>query len=93
METTTKTTERTKPRTITGVVVSDKMSKTRVIELRRSAMHRLYHKNLKLKRRVFIHDEKNLSKTGDKIIAMSVRPMSKNKAYRLLKVVEKRVAE
>lgn len=82
-----------KKRLIRGVVVSDAMSKTRVIEIKRSQKHRLYHKGLVRGRRLFIHDEKNESKVGDKVLAISTRPLSKNKSHRLYKIVEKRVAE
>jgi small subunit ribosomal protein S17 len=89
--TTSTPTERTKARIIEGVVVSDKMDKTRVIEIRRTVQHGLYHKRQVKKSRLFIHDEKNVSKLGDRIQAVSSRPLSKNKAFRLVKVVEKKV--
>ncbi len=76
------------PRGLVGVVVSDKMSKTRVIEVRNTLRHSLYHKNLVFKKKFFIHDEKNESKVGDKIMAVPTRPLSKNKNFRLLKVIE-----
>lgn len=78
---------------IRGIVVSDKMTKTRVIELKRSKKHRLYQKALVRNTRLFIHDEKNESKMGDVVEAISVRPLSKHKAFRLVKIVEKRVVE
>ena len=76
-----------------GVVVSDKMNKTRVIEVKHTTRHGLYQKNLIKQGRFFIHDEKNESKAGDTVSAVSVRTLSKNKSFRLLKVIEKRVAE
>lgn len=72
---------------IRGVVVSDKMNKTRVIEIERTKQHRLYKKKQVSSRRLFVHDEKNESKVGDFIVATSVRPLSKNKSFRLLKVL------
>ncbi|MBM4303465.1 MAG: 30S ribosomal protein S17 [Deltaproteobacteria bacterium] len=78
---------------VRGVVVSDKMTKTRVIELKRTQNHRLYHKKLIHQKRLFIHDEKNESKIGDVVMAESTRPLSRHKAFRLIKIVEKRVAE
>ena len=78
---------------VKGVVVSDKMLKTRVIEVRRTQDHRLYHKKLIHQKRLFIHDEKNESKLGDVVMAESTRPLSRHKSFRLIKIVEKRVAE
>lgn len=74
---------------VTGVVVSDKMQKTRVIEIKGSKQHGLYHKKIVRKRRLFVHDENNTSKVGDTIIAQSIRPLSKNKSFTLVKVVER----
>lgn len=84
---------RTHRQVLRGVVVSDKMNKTRVIEVKHTTRHGLYHKNLIKQGRFFVHDEKNESKTGDTISAVSVRTLSKNKSFRLLKVLEKRVVE
>ena len=78
---------------IRGVVVSDKMLKTRVIEVKRTYDHPLYHKKLIHQKRLFVHDEKNESHTGDVVLVASTRPISKNKNFRLLKIVEKRVQE
>lgn len=82
-----------KKQVVKGVVVSDKMSKTRVIEVTREHPHPLYAKKTERHTRLFVHDEKNESKTGDLIIAVSTRPLSKHKSYRLSKVVEKGLAE
>lgn len=78
---------------IKGVVVSDKMTKTRIIEVKRSHDHSLYHKKLTHQKRLFIHDEKNESKVGDVVVAASSRPLSKHKSFRLIQIVEKRVSE
>jgi small subunit ribosomal protein S17 len=78
---------------IRGVVVSDKMDKTRVIEIKRMTRHGLYHKGIVRSTRFFVHDEKNESKIGDTIIAVSSRPLSKQKNFRLVKIAEKRVAQ
>ena len=75
--------------TIRGIVVSDKMTKTRVIEIKHTKKHGLYHKNLIRKTRVFIHDEKNESKVGDVVLATSCRPLSRHKNFELAKVVER----
>jgi len=78
---------------IRGVVVSDKMNKTRVIEIKRSLRHSLYHKNVTRSSKVFIHDEKNESRVGDLVTAVATRPLSRHKQFTLLKVVEKRVEQ
>ncbi len=76
---------------ITGVVVSDKMNKTRIIETKRSQQHRLYHKGVARSNRIFVHDEKNESKIGDLITAVSTRRLSAKKNFQILKI-EKRAA-
>lgn len=76
-----------------GIVVSDKMHKTRVVEVQRSRTHSLYHKKLHRNSRIFVHDEKNASRQGDTVIAISTRPLSRHKHFRLLRVVNKRVEE
>jgi len=87
----TEVTQKKTRQTIKGTVVSDKMSKTRVIEVNRNVRHRLYHKNIKQSIRFFVHDEKNEAKVGDVILAASTRPLSRHKTFRLVKVLEKRV--
>ncbi len=75
--------------TITGVVVSDKMDKTRVIETKRSQPHRLYRKGVIRSARIFVHDEKNESKIGDLVTVVSTRRLSAKKNFKLVKI-EKR---
>jgi|GEM_PF-1477852 len=75
---------------LTGVVVSDKMDKTRVISVRRMIRDRLYHKASHEQHKFFIHDEKNTSRTGDTVEAVSCRPLSRHKSFRLVKVIQKR---
>lgn len=74
---------------IRGVVTSDKMNKTRVIQVKRRLSHGLYQKALIRTSKFFIHDEKNESKVGDLVLAVSTRRLSKNKAFRLSKILEK----
>ena len=76
---------------ITGVVVSDKMNKTRVVETKRSQQHRLYRKSVIRGTRIFVHDEKNESKVGDLVTAISTRRLSGNKNFQMVKI-EKRAA-
>ncbi|RLD17271.1 MAG: 30S ribosomal protein S17 [Caldiserica bacterium] len=72
-----------------GIVVSDKMNKTRVVELIRVKSHPLYDKVIKKKKKVYVHDEKNESKIGDKVKIIESRPLSKLKRWRLIEVVER----
>lgn len=75
--------------TITGVVVSDKMNKTRVVETKRSQQHRLYRKGVTRGTRILVHDEKNESKAGDLITAISTRRLSGNKSFQMVKIEKK----
>lgn len=68
-----------------GKVVSDKMSKTIVVEIVQRKMHPIYHKYLKVSRRVKAHDEREESKLGDKVKIIESRPISKEKDGCLLK--------
>jgi small subunit ribosomal protein S17 len=85
--------KRNRPQVVRGVVVSDKMNKTRVIEIKRTVRHDLYHKSLLRGTKLFVHDEKNQSKAGDVVMAIGTRPMSKNKSFKVIKVVQERAAE
>jgi small subunit ribosomal protein S17 len=89
----TSETKRKRSQTIRGVVVSDKMNKTRVIQIKRTVSHGLYYKTQVKGTKLFIHDETNQSKIGDLVIAVATRPLSRNKSFRLVKVVQARVAE
>lgn len=76
--------------TIRGVVVSDKMDKTCVVEVRRNVRHKLYQKSVFRRAKFFVHDEKNEAKQGDLVIAIATRPLSRNKNFTLKKILEKR---
>lgn len=73
-----------------GVVVSDRMNKTRVIEVGRTIRHPLYHKRLRRQSRIFVHDESNESHMGDTILAVACRPLSRHKYFRIASIVEKK---
>lgn len=81
--------ERTLRKTRVGKVVSDKMDKTVVVAIEDSVKHPLYKKVIKHTVRLKAHDENNMSKTGDKILIMETRPISKDKRWRLVEIVEK----
>ncbi|EKJ88679.1 small subunit ribosomal protein S17 [Leptospira meyeri] len=75
--------------TIQGVVVSDAMEKTVVIEIITRKVHPRFKKIMTRTSRVKIHDEKNECQVGDRVIAVETRPLSKQKHHKLVKVIEK----
>ncbi|WKC85396.1 30S ribosomal protein S17 [Borreliella lusitaniae] len=72
-----------------GIVVSDKMSKTIVVEIVQRKMHPIYRKYLKVSKKVKAHDDKEVSKIGDKVKIIETRPISKDKRWSLVEVLEK----
>lgn len=79
-----------KPRrqnTKVGVVVSDKMEKTRTVAVQRSVRHPFYKKIIRRTSTFHAHDEKNVSKTGDTVKIVETRPLSKLKRWRLVEVI------
>ena len=72
-----------------GVVVSDKMDKSIVIKVERKMKHPIYGKFLKRSTKFMAHDEKNECRIGDRVRIMETRPLSKNKCWRLIEIVEK----
>jgi small subunit ribosomal protein S17 len=68
-------------RKLQGVVVSDKMQKTRVVAITRLKKHPRYKKYFKVTRRFKVHDEKNEYKVGDKVVIEETRPLSKEKRW------------
>ncbi|WP_020668417.1 30S ribosomal protein S17 [Amycolatopsis nigrescens] len=72
-----------------GYVVSDKMSKTIVVELEDRKKHARYAKVLRSTSKVKAHDEENTAGVGDKVILMETRPLSATKRWRLVRIVEK----
>ena len=72
-----------------GKVVSDKMQKTIVVAIEELVQHKLYKKAVKRTVKFKAHDENNDAKVGDKVSIMETRPLSKDKRWRLVKIVEK----
>ena len=72
-----------------GVVVSDKMDKTIVVAVKDSVQHPLYKKIMKRTVKFKAHDENNECNVGDRVMIMETRPLSKDKRWRLVKIVEK----
>ncbi len=67
-----------------GIVVSDKMDKTRVVAVSRTVIHPKYKKLFKVYKRFKVHDEKNQFKTGDKVSFIECRPLSREKRWRVI---------
>ncbi len=83
--------ERTHRKVFHGVVVSDKMDKTIVVEVSTSKRHGKYGKNTKYSTKLVAHDENNEAHMGDTVEIMETRPLSATKRFRLVKVTEKAV--
>jgi small subunit ribosomal protein S17 len=83
------TTDRGKRRVEVGIVTSDKMSKTRRVEIPRLVKHQRYGKYIRRRAICHVHDEKNESRQGDTVEIMETRPLSKTKHWRLTRVVAK----
>ena len=81
--------ERSRRKTIQGVVVSDKMDKTRVVDVERRVRHAFYEKVMTRRSRFYVHDEGNESHVGDLVEIMSTRPFSKLKRWRLVRIIQK----
>ncbi|MDR1941300.1 MAG: 30S ribosomal protein S17 [Endomicrobium sp.] len=81
--------ERGKRKYRTGVVVSDKSSKTRLVSVERTYRHSLYDRVLRSKNKFAVHDEQNASKAGDTVKIMECRPFSKTKRWVLVEVINK----
>ena len=81
--------ERALRKTRIGKVVSDKMDKTIVVAIEDSVQHPLYKKVMKRTYKLKAHDENKECKIGDKVKVMETRPLSKDKRWRLVEVIEK----
>ncbi len=75
--------------TLQGVVVSDKMDKTIVVEVTMRKLHPLYKKYLTRSKRIKAHDEKNEAREGDTVRVIETRPLSRDKRWKLAEIVEK----
>ncbi len=81
--------ERNLRKTRVGVVVSDKMDKTVVVAVKDSVQHPLYKKIIKRTVKFKAHDEKNECGVGDRVEIMETRPISADKRWRMVRVIEK----
>ena len=82
-------TERNERKTKMGTVVSNKMEKTVVVAVERLVQHSLYSESVRQTVKFKAHDENNESNVGDKVKIMETRPISKDKRWRVVEIVEK----
>jgi len=75
--------------TLQGIVVSDKMDKTIVVEITTRILHPLYKKYVTRSKKIKAHDENNEAHTGDTVFVVESRPMSRDKRWRLVNIVER----
>lgn len=80
---------RSRRRGFVGLVVSDKMDKTIVVEVRTKKLHKLYKKYVSASKKYKAHDEENKANAGDTVRIIESRPISKEKKWRLLEVLER----
>ena len=86
-------TERAQRKVLTATVVSNKMDKTLVVKVAHSAAHPLYRKVVKITSKCYVHDEKNEGQPGDIVEIMETRPLSKQKRWRLVRILKHAVAQ
>ncbi|MCX7704844.1 MAG: 30S ribosomal protein S17 [bacterium] len=75
-----------------GIVVSDKMDKTRVVQVEVLTRHPVYLKTIRKRKKFYAHDELNMSKLGDVVVIKQCRPLSKLKRWKVAEIVQKAVA-
>ena len=83
--------ERNLRKVMIGTVVSDKMDKTVVVAVETSVRHKVYKKTVNRTYKLKAHDEETACKVGDKVKVMETRPLSKDKRWRVVEIVEKAV--
>ena len=83
--------ERNLRRTLIGTVASNKMDKTIVVKVETAVRHPIYKKIVKRTYKLKAHDEENVCQIGDKVKVMETRPLSKDKRWRVVRVVEKAI--
>jgi len=76
-------------KTRVGMVVSDKMQKTVVVSIERRVQHPVYGKMIRRTKKLKAHDEQNEAKTGDTVRIMETRPLSKDKRWRVVEIIER----
>jgi small subunit ribosomal protein S17 len=81
--------DRNSRKTRIGKVVSDKMAKTVVVSIERRVQHPVYGKMVRRTKKLKAHDEQNEAKTGDTVRIMETRPLSKDKRWRVVEIIER----
>jgi small subunit ribosomal protein S17 len=76
-------------KTLTGIVVSNKMEKTVVVSVERLVRHTMYKKYIRRKAKFMAHDEGNQCQVGDRVLLTQTRPLSKEKRFKVTKIIEK----
>jgi small subunit ribosomal protein S17 len=79
--------ERKQRKVRTGVVVSNKMDKTVVVEVSRTMIHPVYKKFIRRRKRFMAHDEENRCRIGDEVMIVETKPLSRNKHWRVRKII------
>jgi small subunit ribosomal protein S17 len=74
----------------TGIVVSDKMDKTRVVMVEFITQHPLYKKLIRKRKKFMAHDEDNITKTGDYVRIIQTRPLSRHKRWKIVEIIDKK---
>ena len=85
--------ERNLRKVMVGTVLSNKMDKTVVVAVETSVSHKVYRKTVKRTYKLKAHDEENVCQIGDKVKVMETRPLSKDKRWRVVEVVEKAIVK
>ena len=85
--------ERNLRKVMVGTVLSNKMDKTVVVAVETSVSHKVYGKTVKRTYKLKDHDEENVCQIGDKVKVMETRPLSKDKRWRVVEVVEKAIVK
>ena len=85
--------ERNLRKVMIGTVTSDKMDKTVVVTVQRNVRHSIYGKTVKKTYKLKAHDEENKCQIGDKVKVMETRPLSKDKRWRVVEVMEKAITK
>ena len=85
--------ERNLRKVMVGTVLSNKMDKTVVVAVETSVSHKVYGKTVKRTYKLKVHDEENVCQIGDKVKVMETRPLSKDKRWRVVEVVEKAIVK
>lgn len=85
--------EENKKRTVIGKVTSNKMDKTIAVAVERKVKHPMYGKYMRRSTKYMVHDEENTCNEGDLVAIAECRPLSKNKSWRLVEVIERAAAQ